>query len=61
MSRPKKQIHVEISPELHAQLSKVCTEVGQLSILTRRLFRAFIRHMNTDAAGKDVADGWEDK
>jgi hypothetical protein len=61
MARPKKQIHVEISPELHDQLSEVCTETGQISILTRRLYRAFLKHMSTDAAGKDVADKWGDE
>lgn len=61
MPRPGKQIHVEISPELHEQLSKVCTESGQISILTRRLYRAFLKHMSVDKAGKEVSEKWEDE
>ncbi len=60
MPKPKKQIHVEISPELHEQLSKVCTESGQISILTRKLFRSFLKHMSVEETGKEVAKGWGD-
>ena len=60
MSRHKKQIHVEISPELHEQLSRFCTETGQISILTRRLYRAFLKYGNVEMAGDKVAEKWEE-
>lgn len=58
---PKKQIHVEISAELHAEIQKHCPEIGQISILTRRLYRSFINHMSIDKAGKLVAERWKEE
>jgi len=60
MSKPKKQIHVEIAPELHEQLLRSCTETGQISILTRCLYRAFLKYGKVDEAGKKVAEKWEE-
>jgi hypothetical protein len=57
----KKQVHVEIPRELHEQLKALCPEVGQISILTRRLYRAFIRHKNVTAAGRHVAERWDEE
>ena len=56
----KKQIHVEIPIELHISLTNICTENGQISILTRKLYRAFLKYKDIDAAGKNVAKHWEE-
>lgn len=61
MSDEKRQIHVQIPLELHQRILSVCTESGQISILIRKLLRAFLKNMDIDQAGKDVANKWEDK
>jgi hypothetical protein len=60
MADKKKQIHVEVPEELKQRILNICTESGQISILTRRLYRSFLKHMDINKAGEDVAKGWED-
>jgi len=54
------QIHVTLPRELKDKILASCTETGQISILTRKLYRAFIKYSSVDRAGESVAKNWED-
>ena len=55
----KKQIHVEIPADMHQRILDLCPETGQISILTRKLFRAFLNKMSISEAAGEVADDWK--
>jgi hypothetical protein len=63
--KPHKQVHVDVPIDLHTRITNICPEHGQISILTRKLYRAFLVYVKEGdpdaiaAAGKAVAETWD--